>query len=146
MKKISIFLLSLLTTVSAFAATDDNKPVRAEELPAKAKTFLATYFANDPVSFATLDNDWFGGTYEVHLQSGSEIDFTKEGEWTAIDTKPRTIPTEVIPAPIYKEVSSRFPGRTITKIDRDRRDYELELNDGLELTFNLKFDLIGIDD
>ena len=43
-------------------------------------------------------------------------------------------------------MSSRFPGRTITKIDRDRRDYELELNDGLELTFNLKFDLIGIDD
>lgn len=146
MKKFSIFLLSLLTMVSAFAATDDDKPIRAEELPAKAKNLLATCFPNDPVSFATLDNDWFGGTYEVRLQSGSEIDFTKEGEWTSIDTHPRTVPAELIPAPIYKEVADRFPGRTITKIDRDRRDYEVELSDGLELTFNLKFELIGIDD
>lgn len=146
MKKVSMFLLSLMMTSAVFAAADDDKPIRAEELPAKARQMLATHFANDPVSFATLDNDWFGDTYEVHLQSGGEVEFTNEGEWTIIDTKPCAVPEALIPAPILKEVTDRFPGRKITKIDRDRRDYEAELDNGLELKFNLKFELIGIDD
>lgn len=146
MKKITIFLISLMMTTVALATTDDDKPVRTEELPAKARELLASHFGNDPVSFATLDNDWFGGTYEVHLQSGSELEFTKEGEWIAINTSPRAVPETLIPSPITKEVSDRFPGRKITKIDRDRRDYEAELDNGLELKFNLKFELIGIDD
>ncbi|MBE6196950.1 MAG: hypothetical protein E7137_07675 [Rikenellaceae bacterium] len=146
MKKVSLFLLSLMMTSAVFAAGDDDKPIRAEELPAKARQLLSTHFTGDPIRFATLDNDWFGGTYEVHLQSGSEVEFTKEGEWVAIDTEPRPVPEGLIPAPILKEVTDRFPGRTITKIDRDRRDYEAELDNGLELKFNLKFELIGIDD
>ncbi len=146
MKKVSVFLLSLLLTASAAAATDDDRPVRAEDLPEQAKTMLSTYFTNDAINFATLDDDWFGALYEVHLQSGAEVQFTKEGEWVAVDTAPRMVPNALVPAPILKEIESRFPGRQVVKIDRDRRDYELELDNGLELTFNLKFQLIGLDD
>ena len=35
--------------------------------------------------------------------------------------------------------------RKITAIDRDRRDYEVELDNGLDLKFDLKFRLIDID-
>ena len=38
-----------------------------------------------------------------------------------------------------------YPDRKITAIDRDRRDYEVELDNGLDLKFDLKFRLIDID-
>ena len=39
-----------------------------------------------------------------------------------------------------------YPDTSVVQIDRDKRDYEVKLTNGLELTFDLKFNLIDIDD
>ena len=43
-------------------------------------------------------------------------------------------------------VNSNFPGVQVHSIDRDRRDIEVELTNGLELTFDLYYNLIDMDD
>ena len=43
-------------------------------------------------------------------------------------------------------MTKNYPKNKITSIDRDRRDYEVELDNGLDLKFDLKFRLIDIDD
>lgn len=144
MKRFSLWMMSLLLATSCWAATD--KVVSADQLPAKAKTMLETYFPGDGVQFASLDDDWFGALYEVHLVSGNEIEFTKEGEWVTIDCAPRMVPEALIPAPLLKEVQERFTGGSVVKIDRDHRGYELELSNGMELKFNTKFQLVELDD
>ena len=51
---------------------------------------------------------------------------------------------------VYKRqaqyVSGHYPDASIVQIDRDKHDYEVKLSNGLELTFDLKFNLIDIDD
>ena len=37
-------------------------------------------------------------------------------------------------------------GATIIKLDRDRRGYDVKLNNGMELEFNKKFEIVDIDD
>jgi predicted phosphodiesterase len=43
-------------------------------------------------------------------------------------------------------VAKNYPDAKIIKIDRDRRDYEVSLSNRLELTFDMKFNLVEIDD
>ncbi len=144
MKRFSIWMMSLLLATSCWAATD--RVVTAEQLPEKAKKMLEAHFPGDGVQFASLDDDWFGALYEVHLFSGCEIEFTKEGEWMTIDSAPNLVPEALIPAPLLKEVQERFAGNGVVKIDRDRRGYELELSNGMELKFNSKYQLVELDD
>ncbi len=43
-------------------------------------------------------------------------------------------------------MKATFPGTTILKLDRDRRGYDIKLNNGLELEYNKKFQVVEIDD
>ena len=51
-----------------------------------------------------------------------------------------------MPQPIRAYVEKHFPGRRIACLERDRRDYEIELDNGFELKFNLDFRLVDFDD
>ena len=51
----------------------------------------------------------------------------------------------IVPQQIRDYVTKNYPKNKIVAIDRDRRDYEVELDNGLDLKFDLKFRLIDID-
>lgn len=146
MKKITLSLMALMIALTVGARTDDDRPIDPEKLPEKARKMILTAFPGEQIAFATQDDDWFGKSYEVHLNSGTEIEFTTDGEWTTVDAEPRAVPESILPKKIVEQVERRFPGRKVTKIERDRREYEVELDNGFELTFNLRFELIGMDD
>ena len=55
-------------------------------------------------------------------------------------------PAELVPAQIASYVEQNYKGAAIVQIDRDTRDYEVKLTNGLELTFDLRFNIIDIDD
>ena len=56
------------------------------------------------------------------------------------------MPAAAVPPQIADVVARLFPGRKIVSIDRGRRDYEVGLDNGLELTFDRKFRLTEMDD
>ena len=70
----------------------------------------------------------------------------RNGEWKEFDCKVSNVPTELIPEPIKTNVKTTFPGAIIIKLSRDRRGNEAKLNNGLELEYNKKFQIVDIDD
>lgn len=145
MKRIvSTFAVLLLTLGVACAKAD--RPVKVEELPAAAQTFLKNYFPDAEVSFAKLDDEFVYKEYEVMLADGTKIEFDGAGEWENVDCKAYAVPAGIIPQQIKAYVEKHYPGVKIMKIDRDRRDYEVSLSNRLELTFDKKFNLVDIDD
>ena len=52
----------------------------------------------------------------------------------------------IVPQQIRDYVAKNFAGRKIVSIDRDKRDWEVKLDNGLDLKFDLQFRLIEIDD
>ena len=56
------------------------------------------------------------------------------------------VPADLIPASIAEYVKTHFPGTQIVKIDKERRGYEVELSNDLDLQFNKNGKFIGIDD
>ena len=88
----------------------------------------------------------FGKTYDVIFTNGEKIEFDSKGQWRDIECRQSRVPAALIPAAIANFVKKNYPQTTILKIERDRRTYEIELSNRLELKFNNSFQLIDIDD
>lgn len=146
MKAIRIFLITAVAaaTVST-AGADDGKPVTFQQLPANSQEFINKHFAADDISYATMDNYLFGREYDVFFVDGTKVEFDKKGEWDNVESR-SALPAGIIPAQIEEYVRKNHSGQSITKIDRDKKGYEIELGNGIEIKFNKNFMVIGYDD
>ena len=139
MKKFTILLASLAvmaSSVPAFAGKD--RIITVGELPAVAQQFVQTHFKAVEVSYAKVDEELFDKDYKV--------EFAKDGAWKEVDCKYGEGPAAIVPQQIRDYVAKNFAGRKIVSIDRDKRDWEVKLDNGLDLKFDLQFRLIEIDD
>ena len=141
MKKLMILTTILMALGISTACADNDKPIAVTQLPQKAQLFIKTHFPKEKVALAKLERDFLETRYEVVFTNGSKVEFLKE-----VECKYSTVPTAIIPAQIASYVSQNYPDTQIVQIDRDKRDYEVKLTNRLELTFDLNFNLIDIDD
>lgn len=146
MKKFLILAAAALTFGIFTVKADNDRPIAVSELPQKAQQFIQQHFPNEKVSFAKVERELFDTTYEVIFTSSSKIEFLKNGDWKEVDCKYSTVPAAIIPQQISQYVSQHYPDAAVVQIDRGKRDYEVKLANGLEQTFDLKFNLIDIDD
>ena len=146
MKK-SIFILALLSFTVAMPKVfaDNDRIISVEQLPAQARNFVATHFGDVKISHVKMDTDFFDRTYDVFFSNGNKVEFDKKGLWKDVDCKFTEVPVNIIPVKIRTYVTNNYPNEKILEIDRDRRDYEVKLNNGLKLKFDLKYNLIDID-
>lgn len=144
MKKL-VFLLVCLFTLQTVARADDDKPIQVTQMPQSAQQFIKQHFADSKVALAKMENDFFYKSYEVIFTDGNKVEFDKKGDWTEVDCKYGTVPGAVIPAAIKQYVTTNYPDANILKIERDKKDYEVKLSNRIELKFDLKFNLIDID-
>ncbi|MDR2887210.1 MAG: PepSY-like domain-containing protein [Bacteroidales bacterium] len=145
MKRITFLLAGLIMMASA-AFADNDKPVTVKELPVDAQQFIEKYFPGAKVALAKEENERYYKSYEVIFADGSKIEFDGNGQWTEVDCRSTPVPSGIVPQQIVDYVTANYAGATISDIDRDTRDYEVSLSNRLELTFNLQFNLIDIDD
>ena len=147
MKKLTIIFASLAimaSSVPAFAG--NNRMITVGELPTVSQQFLKTHFSGVDVSYAKVDEEMFDKDYKVVFVNGSTVEFAKDGQWKEVDCKYAEVPAAVVPQQIRNYVTQHFAGRKIVGNDRDRRDYEVKLDNGIDLKFDLKFRMIEIDD
>ncbi len=144
MKKL-IVLISAVVAILPFTACADNKPIAYDRLPAPAKEFINTYFADAKVSITTIDKDFMETTYDVIFNDGRSVEFNKNGDWKDVDCQRNAIPEGIAPEQIAQYVAANHPGHFICDINRDKRDWEISLNNGIDLKFDLQFSLIEVD-
>ena len=139
---ISVFcLVSCIVTASA----DNDKLIQVNALPAKAQTLLTQHFSGQKVVHATVDTDITDKSYEVVLQNGTKLEFDKKGNLKEIDCKQGSVPAKLVPQAISNYINSTYPGQLIRKIDFQKKEYEVELSNGIDITFNKKFQVVEID-
>ena len=141
-KKMMVMVCSVVL-FSTTACADKNKPIQVNELPAKAQTVLTTHFSGQKVALTIKENGFDG--YDVVLQNGTKLEFDRKGNLTEVDCKQGTVPTKLIPQPIKSYVQANYSGQNIKKIEIDKGKHEIELSNGLDITFNKRFKVIDID-
>ena len=145
MKKIMPIIAAAAIVFSASYGCARDKVITVKEMPQAAQNFLEKYFSEVNVIIVVKD----GNEYEVRFGNGWEAEFNREGEWKSIDCKNSPIPQEFagsLPAKINSYISANFPDCAITEISKDRRKYEVELNDQLDLEFSLDGEFLRLDD
>ena len=89
------------------------------------------------VEYIKIEKDLFLSTsYDVKMSDGIELEFNSKGEWIEIDCKNKAVPAIFIPNTIVKYMQKNYGGHKIIKIERDRKGYELTLENGLEVDFD----------
>lgn len=139
-----VALLSLLV-ISASVFADNDKPISFNELPMAAQQIINNNFKGKKIALTTVETGLLDKGYDVVFVDGAKLEFDKKGHWTNIDCGKSAVPAALIPAKIASYVKDTYSGQSIIKIDKDNKEYEIELSNGLEITFNKNFKVVEID-
>jgi len=142
MRKRLFMMLTIVFTMCMSIMADNDRVITFDQLPTQAQTLLKKHFADKVPLVVTVDWD----DYKVMYQSGEKVEFDKKGNWKEFECKTSAVPTALIPEQIKTKVKTTFPGAVILKLDRDRRGYSVKLNNGMEIEFDKKFQVVEIDD
>ena len=148
MKRIfRILMIAICCMVSCNMAANagNDKPIYVNALPAKAQTLLNNHFNSQKVMLATIESGVVSRNYDVVLQNGTKLEFDKKGNLTEINCKQGIVPALLIPQTIKNYLKDNYAGQSVKKIEMNKNEYEVELTNGLDLTFNKHFQLIDID-
>ncbi len=145
MKKLIILFLSLVVIQTTVKAGDD-KPIEFAQLPQQSQQFIKKHFADKSIALVKMDTDFFDKSYEVIFTNGDKVDFNKKGQWKDVDCRHTELPKDIVPLQIKNYVVKNYPNTKIVKIEKeDRSRHEIELSNGLDLTFDSRFNLVDID-
>ncbi|MDN3674659.1 PepSY-like domain-containing protein [Flavobacterium branchiarum] len=144
---IALTLLFSITSCHSDNDDDDEYTISSNDLPKLATIFVTTYFPTATYKLITKQRipDSDGSIYDVLLSNNFEIDFDKDGNWIDIDGNNQAIPVELIPAKINAYVKEKYPDQSVTAIDNEKTQIEIELSNNLELVFDLEGNFIRID-
>lgn len=137
MKQFGLILISLLFSTMAIFA--DNEKVTRDKavLPAVSQNFLSEHFGQTKISHIKIESNLLGvKEYDVILTNGINVEFTKSGEWREIDARHSSIPLAVLPASIADYIKTNFAENIVISAEKNTREYEIKLNNDLELKFD----------
>ena len=129
----SVMMLSIATVFGA------DIPIQANQLPKAAQDFIKANFANDPIVYAEQDRN----SFLAELQSGVEIDFDKDGNWTDVSANNKPLPTAFIPANIMQAVEAKYKGVAVLEISKEYLSYKLKLGNNREVYVDNNGKVIG---
>ena len=143
--RILMIAICCMVSCNMVANAGNDKPISVNALPAKAQTLLSQHFNGQKVMLATIESGVVSRSYDVVLQNGTKLEFDKRGNLTEIDCEQGTVPDQLIPQAIRNYLKENYPAQAVKKIEMNKNEYEVELANGLDLTFNKHFQLIDID-
>ena len=143
-KTFGVILMAVFCSITACA--DHDQLITFAQLPAPAQATIQQYFDAANIAHCTMDREWFGKEYNVRFNDGAEIKFEGDGSLHKVDCKFRAVPDALVPEIVRQQVQASFPQAFIIEWGKDDWGWKAELNNKLELKFNSKFQMMGVDD
>lgn len=140
------FITAAFMAIALCACSSEKVSHDASHLPAEARDMIARNF-NSAISIVETE-EGFGKTleYEVILTDGAEITFTKNGEWKSIETpNNRAIPEGLVPTAIAGFIAEKHAGAYIVGIEKNKKGYEIELSNGVDMQFDKAGNFLNYD-
>lgn len=127
-------------------ACEKQTPIAENELSNEMKVYVEKHFPLDKISFSIKDQDGVSITYDITLKSGIKLEFNNNKEIIEIDGNDKKLPDSVIPEKILSYIKTSFPDAFVTSWELDGKFQKVELNNSLDLVFDLNGNFKEIDD
>jgi len=137
--------LVCLAALGTALHADNDRPVTISQLPAPAQLIVRKHFGKLKVAMAKMESGLLGTNYDVVFTNGTKVEFDRHGDWTEVKCKDAAVPAALVPAAISLYVKNHYPNTHIVKVEKDKRKYEVDLSNGVEVTFNTRFQVTDID-
>ena len=119
----------------------DDQSVK-DKIPEEITAFLIEHFPNIKILRFVKTTTSKTITYEVELSGDTELEFNSNLEIIEIESKTK-LPNSVIPEKIRNYVTINYPDNFIISWELEDEYQEIELNDDIELKFELNGDYIN---
>ncbi len=130
----------------------DDEEIDPSELPQNILDFINNNFPGVGIEEAELENN---GNYEIELENDVELIFDGDGNFLGQaqdeneddqgEDEEDIAPSE-LPQVILDYIAENYPDNTIIEAELDDEGYEVTLNNGVELEFDLEGNLISVED
>jgi len=115
------------------------------KIPVEIVKYVKKYFPDNSIFKVVKDREILSTTYEVDLQGNIELEF--DGDFQITDIKADSkLPDQVIPKKILAYVHTNYPNVGITDWELDGRYQAVELENDLDIVFDLDGRFVKIDD
>lgn len=119
--------------------------VNAQSLPQAITSFIKQRFPSASIVGVEPDYEHGGLEYDVYLSDGTQVDFDANQQWEKVESM-RGVPSFFIPQAIASYVRGTYQNLAITKINKEYHGYDIELANGMDLSFDRSGRFLGIDD
>ena len=137
-KSLAVTLVMLFTAAGASALPFDKYSINRDDLPEPAREMLTEYFPKGKVSMVKTDKHLLKKTdYDVKLVDGTKIEFNNKGAWTSVDCGRKALPEGLLKKSMTRHLAKNHPDAKAVSIRKKASGYELRLDTGHQLKFNL---------
>lgn len=144
--KTHAFLAACLLTLGMASCSSETTTHDASILPAKARDLISQNFTSAISVIETEKSLGKTHEYEVVLTDGTQIEFNGDGEWKSVDTPNNLpIPQGMVPTAIARFVAEKHAGAYIVGIDKNKKGYEVELSNEVEIQFDAGGNFLSYD-
>lgn len=144
MKNLIRTTLVMLTLLATMSSCEKEELIPTIDLPVEITEYISTHFPNNPIVQSVLDQEGLTKTYEILLEGNFRLEFNNKYEVTDIDGLTQ-LPNSVIPQPILDYVAQNYPDNFIIGWELERTHQQVELNNNIELEFEMDGTFIRID-
>ncbi len=130
----------------------DDEEIAPANLPQNILDFISTYYPGIEIEEAELENN---GNYEIELENEIEIIFDGDGNFLGQaqdenddeqgDDEDNINPAD-LPQSILDYIAANYPDNSIIEAEREDDGYEVTLNNGVELEFDLEGNFLSAED
>ena len=121
----------------------NERYITPAELPQTILDYITTNYPQASIVVAELDDDG----YEVYLSDAVELEFRLDGSFVRVeqDRDEMYVDASTLPETIQSYLTTNYPNASIRYVEMDTREYNVYLDNGLELYFSLDGTLLEIE-
>lgn len=139
MKKVIYVVLGLaLLGVITTSCEDGIFDRSVSDVPTEIESYVVQHFPNDEIRKVEVDRELSGinSYYEVYLDNGTIIDFTKEYEAVEIEGESSGVPITTLPQSTQEYLNENHGERVVVAWEKYPNKYEVYLDTELEVFFD----------
>jgi hypothetical protein len=140
---IKSFFLSLIG-MTFLTNCEKEEIISSLDLPVEINSYISTHFPNKSILQVIKDKDGLIKSYDILLNENVSLEFNRKNEIIDIDANTK-LPDSVIPDKILQFVALKYAANFVTDWQLDGNNQQVELDNGLDLEFNMKGEFLRID-
>ena len=143
MKKISLILVAISLFVFS-NANAQKKYLAVSETPGQIISYINAHFPKSEIISVKKDKEDLKTEYKVKLNTMVELEFDGNFSIKKIESK-SALPQSVVPEKIVAYIHKNYPNNKILEWKKEKKGQKIELDNDIDVVFDLNGKFLGID-